>query len=282
MAEVEVKRVKVRGALSKSGLYDLDYAYNPYAGCSHNCLYCYARYYTPFREVSENWGRIVYVKSNVLEALSRDVKRCKRGVVGVSTITDPYQPIEASEELTRRGLEILLKEGFRASIQTKSPLVLRDLDLLSRNRHLVDAGLTITTLDQSLAKLIEPGAPPPLERVRALKILSENRIETWVFLGPIIRGVNDSDSNIRRVAEVALETGSKLIYDYFRFKPGMEKQISPLTARYPECINAPPSWRKLVRDRVEEICDELGVVCEPAFPGKEKKRDVPTRLTDFY
>lgn len=279
MAEVEVKRVKVSSALSRSGLYDLDYAYNPYAGCSHNCLYCYARYYTSFREVSENWGRVVYVKNNVLEALSRDVKRYKRGVVGVSTITDPYQPVEASEKLTRKGLEVFFREGFRVSIQTKSPMVLRDLDLLSQNRRLVDAGLTVTTLDQSLAKLIEPRAPPPFERVRALKILSENGIETWVFLGPIIRGVNDSELNIKRIAEVALETGSRLIYDYFRFKPGMEKQMSSLAVKYSGCTSTPSSWRNLVRDKIEKICDELGVICEPAFPGR---RNTPIRLTDFY
>ncbi|MEM2795239.1 MAG: radical SAM protein, partial [Thermofilaceae archaeon] len=83
----------------------------------------------------------------------------------------------------------------------------------------------------------------------------------------------------RQITEVALETGSRLIYDYFRFKPGMEKQMSLLAAKYPGCISAPPSWRNLVRDKIEKICNELGVVCEPAFPGR---KTTPIRLTDFY
>ncbi|MEM0087912.1 MAG: radical SAM protein [Thermofilum sp.] len=271
-------RVKVSRALTRSGLYDLDYAYNPYGGCVHACLYCYARYYTPYREVAEKWGEVVYIKENIVEVLSREVRRLRPGVVGVSTTTDPYQPVEAEETLTRKGLEVLLSAGFRVSIQTKSPLVTRDLDLLAPYRGRVDVGFTITTLDDEAASAIEPRAPPPSSRAKALADVAGAGLETWVFLGPILRGVNDSEESIREVAELALETGSKLYYDYLHLKPGLEKHLAPVLAEYPRAASTPPSWRRAVEERVERICREIGLTCEPAFP----RRKASAKLTDFY
>jgi len=275
---VEYRRVKVSSALSKSGLYELDYAYNPYAGCAHGCLYCYARYYTPYREVAENWGRLVYVKENILEVLKREVKKLQRGVVGVSTTTDPYQPVEELEMLARGGIEMLLSSGFKVSVQTKSPLVLKDLDVLAKHRDLVDVGFTITTLDDEIAKLMEPGAPPPSARASALKRIASEGVKTWVFLGPILRGVNDSEESVRRVAQLAAETSSELIYDFLRLKPGLGKHLEPLERRFPGASTTPRWWREKVATLVKRECRELGVRCEPSHPpGKS-----PTaRITDF-
>ncbi|WP_218042179.1 SPL family radical SAM protein [Infirmifilum lucidum] len=268
------ERVRVSHALSKSGLPDLDYAFNPYAGCSHGCIYCYARAFTRYPGVAENWGRVVFIKENVVEVLEQEVKRVRRGVVGVSTITDPYQPVEVKEELTRRGLEVLLENGFRVSVQTKSPLVTRDIDLLASHRPLVDVGLTITTLDYSVARLIEPSAPPPNARVEALRKLASAGLETWVFLGPIIRGLNDSKDSIARVVEVAFETGSKLYYDYYHHRPELEASMGRLLGRYPQALSASPGWRERVRATVEKLCRETGVTCAPAFPAAERSRSI--------
>ncbi|MEM2852825.1 MAG: hypothetical protein QW438_06515 [Ignisphaera sp.] len=96
-----VVEIEVRQALTKSGLPDLDYALNPYLGCGHGCLYCYAKIYTRLSEVVANWGKIIAVKKNLLDILTNEVERLKRGTVGIGTITDPYQPIEAIYRLTR-------------------------------------------------------------------------------------------------------------------------------------------------------------------------------------
>ncbi len=272
--EVRYERIRVSHALSKSGLPDLDYAFNPYAGCSHACVYCYARAFTRYPVVAENWGRVVFIKENVVEVLKQEVRRVRRGVVGVSTITDPYQPVEAEEELTRGGLEVLLENGFRVSVQTKSPLVTRDIDLLASHKQLVDVGLTITTLDYSVARLIEPNAPPPSARVEALRKLASAGLETWVFLGPIIRGLNDSEDSIARVVEVALETGSKLYYDYYHHRPELEASMGRLLSRYPQALSASPGWRERVRAIVEKLCREMGATCAPAFPATEKSRSL--------
>jgi len=267
---VRYVRVRVKSALSRSGLYDLDYAYNPYGGCAHACRYCYARYYTPFREATERWGEVVFIKENINEVLAREAARLRRGTVGVSTTTDPYQPVEAEERLTRGGLEILLSHGFRVSVQTKSPLVVRDVDVLARFKHLADMGFTITTLDRGVAELLEPGAPPPSSRAEALRKVASEGIETWVFLGPILRGVNDSRENIEEVASLALETGSKLYYDFLHLKPGLEAHLTPVLEEYRDAASTSPSWRRQVSETVEEVCRRLGLECVPAFP-KEKR-----------
>lgn len=264
------KRIRVSSALSKTGLYDLDYAYNPYAGCYHGCRYCYGKAYTRYKEVAEAWGKIIYVKENVVEILMRDVRRARGGVVGVSTITDPYQPIEAQEYLTRRGLEVLLSSGFEVSIQTKSPLVLRDLDLLSKYKERVDVGLTITTLDSKVAELIEPAAPEPSSRVEALRRLSKEGISTWIFLGPIMRGVNDSSEAIKSIVALASETGSKLYYDFFRIRRGVAIMMSVIMKSYPDAMSSDREWRMKIATMVEKLCEKENVRCEPAFPVQER------------
>ncbi len=280
---VTYRRIRVKNALSKSGLHDIDYAFNPYVGCAHGCLYCYARAYTRHREVAENWGKIVYIKENVLEVLAREVRRLKPGIVGVSTITDPYQPVEAQEKLTRRGMQILLESSFHVSIQTKSPLVLRDLEILAENRQKVDVGFTIITLDRESSRLLEPGAPSPAERAQALEEISTRDIETWIFLGPIIRGINDSASSLRRVVQLAAKTGSTLLYDFLRMKPGLNNSLSPILQRYPLALSTDRSWRKTVCEKVEKLCTEAGVKCEPAFPQPIKDKVVKSykKILDY-
>lgn len=203
--------------------------------------------------------------------MREEVRRARRGVVGVSTITDPYQPIEAEELLTRSGLEVLLDSGFEVSIQTKSPLMLRDLDLLSKYRNMVDVGMTITTLDPVVARLIEPGAPEPGSRAEALRRLSMEGINTWIFLGPIMRGVNDSPEVIREIVALAAETGSKLYYDFFRMKRELAVSMSPVKEKYPEAMSMDHKWRMEIAEIVEKLCEREGVSYEPAFPVRERR-----------
>ncbi|WP_297215171.1 radical SAM protein, partial [Thermoplasma sp.] len=144
---MRIIEIDVKSALQNSGLMELDYSLNPYLGCMHRCLYCYAMDMTKDKRAADDWGSTIIVKRNILDVLRRELPHKRRGVVGVSTITDPYQPVEFRYRLTRRSMEMLLKEGFRVSVQTKSPLVARDLDLFARYPERVDVGITITTVD---------------------------------------------------------------------------------------------------------------------------------------
>ncbi|WP_440059111.1 SPL family radical SAM protein [Thermogladius sp. 4427co] len=265
MSAIKVIEIKVSKAISKSGLPDLDYALNPYLGCYHGCIYCYARLYTRIKEVSMNWGEVVGVKINLVEKLEKEVKYLTKGIVGVGTITDPYQPVEAKYFLTRESLKILFRHGFKASIQTKGTLVTRDIDLLSSYSNYVDVGFTITTLDPKKASFIEPKAPPPSERVKALERVSSEKIRTWIFIGPIIPGLNDDIGELVRIIEIASSTGSDVYYDSLHVKPFM-RENHPLSPYSQIAVNY--NWRILF-DEIEKTCREKGVNCKPGFTRNE-------------
>lgn len=261
-----------RTALSRSRLPGLDYALNPYFGCEHGCLYCYSPAVLGLIGTHRRWGSFVEAKANIPEVLAKEARRKPKGVVGVSTVTDPYQPWEERLKLTRHCLIVLKETGFKASIQTKSDLVTRDLDVI------VDGGfdvcITITTLNEGLAQILEPKAPPPDRRVKALRRLVSHGVESWIFLGPIIPGVNDDKENIRRIVEVAHEVGSKLYYDKLNLREGVSERLTPLLRSLnlkadQEWLlkGSNPSstyWIKLSR-LIEEEARSFRVHAEPAF-----------------
>jgi len=274
-------RVRVRTALSRSGLPDLDYSLNPYVGCLHGCAYCYARSYTYAKDVAENWGRVIYIKENILEVLDDETKKRKPGVVGVSTVTDPYQPVEAVELLTRRSIELLLRRGFRVSIQTKSPLVLRDLDVLSSHRDRVDVGFTIITMDPEQAALLEPRAPPPKERARALARIAGEGIRTWLFYGPVIPGINDSAESL---AEVLEEVGGRVdlvFIDKLRVTKEVERSMRVIIDGFNSVLSLAgrQDWWSRVRGELLAVCEKAGVRCVPSLAEPAERRS--RSLADF-
>lgn len=182
---IKVTKISVKAALSKTGIPGARYCLNPYVGCAHGCVYCYATFMKKYTGHTEPWGSFVDIKENAAEALRRQLGRAERGRVMLSSVTDPYQPVEAREGLTRRCLEALLERQFPVEVLTKSPLVLRDLDLIKEFRDMT-IGLTITTDDEEIRKAFEPHAPPIAARLEALRVLHEAGVETYVFVGPLL------------------------------------------------------------------------------------------------
>ena len=178
-----VKEIEAKTILSKSQIYD--YALNAYVGCQHNCIYCYAKFMKRFTGHREPWGEFVDVKINAPELLAREVKKKKKGRVWISGVCDPYQYLEKKYMVTRRCLEILVDNEWPITIQTKSPLVLRDIEILKRSAD-GEVGFTITTADEKVRKIFEPGAPPITKRVEALGILHGERIKTFVMVAPLL------------------------------------------------------------------------------------------------
>ncbi len=181
----DIQEITVRSVLTKSGIPGMKYCVNPYVGCVHACSYCYATFMKRFTGHLEPWGSFVDVKMNAPEVLRRQLKRAERGTVMVSSVTDAYQPVEARYELTRKCLEILSLFKFPVSILTKSPLVLRDIDIISKLDD-TEVGLTITTDDDQMRKIFEPCAPSIQSRIDALKKLHKAGINTYVFIGPLL------------------------------------------------------------------------------------------------
>jgi DNA repair photolyase len=183
---LKVKEVRAKSILNKSKIYD--YCLNPYTGCDHNCTCCYARLFMKrYSGHKEPWGEFVDVKVNAPELLKKQLERAKKGIVWVSSVCDPYQPLEAKYRLTRQCLKELAKKQFPVNIQTKSKLVLRDLDLLLQFED-IEVGFTITTDDERIAKLFESRASLVEERLNALDKIHSKGIRTFAFVGPLLPG----------------------------------------------------------------------------------------------
>ncbi|MGQ9825901.1 MAG: radical SAM protein, partial [Desulfotomaculales bacterium] len=201
---------------------------NPYHGCSHGCLYCYAGCMTRFSGLKEEWGSFVQVKSNFPERLAAQLKRPRQGKVMISSITDAYQPVEKKYGLTRACLKLLARTGLGVSILTKSDLVLRDLDIL-REMPRVTVGFTVTTADENLAGRLEPGAPPSARRLKAIEKLAGAGIGTWVFVAPVIPGLNDAPADVKMLIRAAKQAGAREIdFDPFNFYPSATARVKKL------------------------------------------------------
>ncbi|MEK7658506.1 MAG: radical SAM protein [Patescibacteria group bacterium] len=183
-----IKSIRCKTLLTKSRLPEVDYCINPYIGCLHGCVYCYARFMRRFAKHTERWGDFLDVKINAPEVLEKELSRHpKRGIVLLGSVTDAYQPVERKYKITRSVLQVLLKHNFPVSILTKSDLVVRDMDVLKQLKD-CEVGLTITTLDGGVASDFEPRTNSPQERIDALKALHSAGIKTYAFIGPILPG----------------------------------------------------------------------------------------------
>jgi DNA repair photolyase len=168
-----VKEIQAKSILSVSKVYP--YVINPYTGCQHGCSYCYARFMKRVTGHKEPWGEFVDVKINAADLLR------------VSGVCDPYQPLEAIYRLTRQCLEILVQNNWPVIIQTRSPRVLRDIDIL-KDASDVEVGLSVTTADDRIRELFEPHAPSIHERIQALGELHNAGIRTYAMIAPMLPG----------------------------------------------------------------------------------------------
>lgn len=196
-----VREVTCKTILNRSSLGD--YSLNCYGGCTHGCVYCYARYMERFHPHPEPWGRFVDVKANAVEVLERQVKRMPPGDVFVSSACDGWQPIEAERCLTRECCRILVEHGFKVSALTKSALVARDIEILSG--HDACVGITVTTLNPDIKPLWEPHTSSVEARFGVSRKAHEAGLETSVMFGPLLPFLSDSQDCIDALLERAAD-----------------------------------------------------------------------------
>jgi DNA repair photolyase len=239
MTQARINIVHGKSVLNRTNLPGVDYSVNPYVGCEHACVYCYAanmRRYTGHSK--EPWGEFLDVKLNAPEVLQRQLRRRKRGLVLVGSVTDPYTPAENEFMITRGILEALLEVDFPVTVLTKSDLVTRDLDLF---RQFTDArvGFTINHLDPGLTRVLEPGTPPVERRIQALNILDAAGVATYVFIAPVIPFITDVDAIAQATGAMdirldRLNIGSKEAKSWLRLKAAIQAYdpgvIEPLEA----------------------------------------------------
>nr|MDO8134809.1 radical SAM protein [Candidatus Njordarchaeum guaymaensis] len=265
---VLVNEVTCKSVLSDSGIEPFTYSISPYVSCQHACVYCYARFMMRFRAGPEGkqWGEFVNAKVNAPTVLLREIRRKPKGVTWLSAVTDPYQPLEKKFELTRRCLEVLLNYRFPIWIQTKSSLVMRDIDLIV-NFPVKDVGFTILTLDDDLRKEIEPGASPVGERVAALEELSKRGVRTFAFIGPILPLITDSQETLRPLLRDLVKAGtSQILFDRLNLRWGvwpsmktfLEKHDPSLLQKYKEIMWHPTSYFEDLKNLIRELCKDTG------------------------
>jgi DNA repair photolyase len=258
--------------------FGLKYNMNLYRGCQHQCIYCDSR--SECYQI-ENFADI-HVKINAIDLLADVLPRKRvRGTIGFGSMNDSYMPVERKYQLTRQALEVIVQHQFPVHIITKSDLVLRDIDLLKEiNQVYAAVSFTITTTDDALSRILEPGAPTSSARFKAMRELSDAGIHTGVTMMPILPFIEDNVENITSLVEMAHRSGASYILpwfgmslragsrDYYYDKldqlfPGVkQKYMQQFGGRY-ECNS--PNWRKL-DDVFQKLVYQYGIATRmPVF-----------------
>ena len=285
--------VKAKTILSKvkygSDWYGIDYNMNLYRGCSHGCIYCDSRsncYHI------ENFD-IVRGKENALQILESELSKKKtKGVIGIGSMSDTYNPFEKQYEQTRGALKLISKYGYGVSIDTKSDLILRDIDLLKEinSKNNVIVKFTITTPKDELSKIIEPNVCESSKRLKTIKELSDNGIFVGIMMNPVLPFITDNENDIKELVRLAHESGAKFIQTYMgmtlrenqreyyynkldnNFKGLKEKYIKYYGDRY-NCIIS--NYKKIFDVFVAE-CNKYGILYKMNDIIKAYKKDIKT------
>jgi len=265
--KMKVREIFVKSIISKSRIYGIDYSVNPYLGCQHGCKYCYARFMLRFVDEKDKWGEFVHVKVNAPRLFSKEISRVRDSSILFSSVCDPYQPLEERYELMRPMLKKLIdREDIHTIILTKSDLVLRDVDILSKMKNL-EVGFTINFYDDSYRKVFEPGAPPIRRRFRALRKLKENGIRTFGFIAPFLPIFTYRD--LERLLKEYFKSGVDYIFlDKLRVKHGNYEPLSEtLRNEFPEHFEDffrktfSNSYFMKIKREVESLCLDYPLHC---------------------
>jgi DNA repair photolyase len=238
-----------------------EWSLNPYRGCLHGCAFCYARATHSFLglETDDTFQRHILVKENAPDSLAAQLERMARrhggdldalageiGVLAIGTATDPYQPIEARRRVTRACLEVLAEYRVPVTVTTRSPLILRDVDVL-RRMNVVAIHISVNTVDRDVWRSLEPTSPSPSRRLEAVRTLVAEGLPAGIFVAPILPRLTDRRSSLEALAAAAREAGARFaVPSLLRLAPEVKAWFfSVLKARYPAVL---PVYQTLYRD----------------------------------
>ena len=252
------------------------YTFSPYVGCGHKCVYCYITSYIPNAFQPR-------AKTFTLPQIGKELKKLdKSKPISIANSSDPYTPWEARRLLMREVLPVFIREGFKLLIVTKSALVARDIDILSKGR--VCVSITVTTLNERVSNRLEPYAPSPVSRLRALEALSRAGIPTMVRLDPLVPGANDDWDSVRAVLKAASEAGVRQVTtSTYKAKPDNFSRILKVFPELKENLKdvysqgehigrstyMPQNLRRELVLMVREVAEELSMSfasCREGFP----------------
>ncbi|HYW52812.1 MAG TPA: radical SAM protein [Dongiaceae bacterium] len=283
--EVRVREIAAKSALNRVRGMGFTWSLNPYTGCAHQCVFCYARGTHAYRELDgvRQWGSELAVKVNVAAVLRGDLAgRAYRGEeIAIGTATDPYQALEGRYRLMRGILPALSDARAPFHITTRSPLVVRDLDLLAQcaRRAEVGVAISIATLDEALAREIEPTVAPPRQRLRAVRALADAGVRVGVAVAPVLPGLTDETASLAAVVHAAADAGAGHVWHsalnlgaitrdaYFAFLGATRPE---LVERYERLFRrgryAEPGYVREVAEKVHAACRTTRFVRQRALP----------------
>lgn len=271
----KINLIEAKTIFTKSGLPGSDWVINPYNGCLFGCMYCYAAQIARWKHPDEEWGTYLDVKINApellkkeLEKLAKNLKTKNFGSVFFSSVTDPYVGMEAKYQLTRKCLSVLADFDYRGSVsvQTKSPLITKDIDVLKRIKN-VTVGFTVTTLDDRVSKFLEVMAPPVSSRIKALRELHEAGISTYAFIGPILPHFTSNEAKINELLDKLQEVGvTEVWFEHINLSPKIKARLFDfLRKESPELL---PEFEKA---ETEEYREKLEKIILKAMKGRNLK-----------
>jgi DNA repair photolyase len=265
---MQIHEIEARSVLVPSKLPDAEYVVNPYTGCEFGCLYCYASFMGRFvHEPTTNWGKYVYVKTNAVSVFADELRRWsparRTASLLLSSVTDPYHGVESRYRLTRGILEVLACETYpgRVSILTKSPLVLRDVDVLQQLPQ-VTVGMTVTTTDDRLSRFLEVRAPLASRRLETLQQLHAASLPTYAFVGPLLPHFRYQPVLLEALF-ASLAVGVQSVYvEHLNLKPYIKKRLWETLQHAPSEVQAVYSGastavhRQALHDMVMELIEK--------------------------
>lgn len=256
------KEIQAKSIIVSTQVPSADFVINPYTGCQFACMYCFASFMGRFvGETNQNWGNYVYVKTNAIELVQKDILRLLKKTphprIAISTVTDPYQGVEKKYRLTRGILKEFAEKNYqgRVSILTKSPMVLDDLETLKQITN-SEVGISITTTDDKLSRFLEVKAPLASARLRTLKKLNEAGIKTYAFVGPFLPHMKLKPELIDKLFSEIKNSGTNDIkIEYLNLPKYVRPKLNELLKNEPKEIQEiyATSQLKQYREEMEPI-----------------------------
>lgn len=271
-----IREVKARNIITKSNLPAADYVINPYTGCSHACIYCYACFMKRFTGHEEEWGTFLDVKINALDSIPEKSKKYHDKFIYLSSVTDPYLPHERKYKLTRRIIEKLIPLRPNIGVQSKSDLISRDIDLF-KQFPVCETGLTITTLNDAIRKEIEPNTASIQNRLNALKGLKNAGLDTYIFIGPILPMVTDWKEIILKTKSFA----DSFIFENLNMYGPVAKNIylwikklhPDLLSTYQSIFDKKSTYWYDVENDIQAFCKDNGIHGDVYFHHSQIKKN---------
>ena len=267
MGQPTIRDIRCKSILNSCSIGD--YSLNCYVGCAHGCIYCYARFMQRFHPHQEYWGNFVDVKVNAVDVLRRQLSRARPGQVFLSSACDGWQPEEASRGLTRACALLLLENGFQLNVLTKSDLILRDLDALAGKPARVSVSLS--TLDEPLSRVWEPGASSVRDRLRIIREAQSRELKSGLMFAPLLPLLYDGAEAVRTLLECAGDLGVDFVwFDSLNPRPKvwesveahLRREAPELAERYRRILfssRVRSAYLAGLRERIVQQASQLGL-----------------------